>query len=251
LTFNPDRRFTVLAHPRRDTLAETDMTTTSSDQLVRNITSLTAQNPTAATLVRMTRPVIRRLAAGRPPTVDEIARASGVPAADVERTLRALPYVERDANGRVVSLMVTTRPTDHVIDLDGRTLYAWCALDTLIVAALLEHPVVIRSRDRRTGDAIRVELGADGLAVTEPSSAVMSWVGEIPPDNFGRMRATICHHVHFFASREAAARWSAEHPGGAVLSMPDAVEAARRLAAIFPDAARSERSGSPTALSWR
>jgi alkylmercury lyase len=216
------------------------MTVTSSDQLVQNLTSLTAQNSIAAALVRMSGPVIRLLAAGRPATIEEIARASGIPAGDVERTLRALADVEWDEAGRVVGLGLTTRPTDHVMQFDGRVMYAWCALDTLIFAVLLERPVVIRSRDHATGEPIHVETGPEGEAAVEPRGAVMSWVGPTRPNQFTTLRATFCHHIHFFASPETAAGWSAGHPGGSVLSVPDAFQAARRLADIFPDPARSQ-----------
>jgi alkylmercury lyase len=127
------------------------MTVTSSDQLMQNLTALTAQNSVAAALVRITRPVIRLLAAGRPATIEEIARASGIPAGDVEGTLRAVPDVEWDEAGRGVALGLTSRPTDHVMEFDGRAMYAWCALESLIFAALRERPVVIRSRDHATG----------------------------------------------------------------------------------------------------
>jgi alkylmercury lyase len=73
----------------------------------------------------------------------------------------------------------------------------------------------------------------------ESPSAVMSWVGPTRPDQFTTLRATFCHHIHFFASLETVAGWSAGHPGGSVLSVPDGFQAARRLADIFPDPARS------------
>jgi hypothetical protein len=50
------------------------MTVTSSDQPVQNLTSLTAQNSIAAALFRITRPVIRLLAPGRPATIFHAAR---------------------------------------------------------------------------------------------------------------------------------------------------------------------------------
>jgi alkylmercury lyase len=104
---------------------------------------------------------------------------------------------------------------------------------------LLERPVVIRSRDHATGEPIHVETGPEGKATVEPRGAVMSWVGPTHPDQFTTMRATFCHHIHFFPSLESAAGWSAKHPGGSVLSVSDAFQAARRLADIFPDPAGS------------
>jgi alkylmercury lyase len=214
------------------------MTTTSSERLVQDFTSVTAHNPTAAALMRMVGPAIRLLAAGEPATVAEIAHASGMRMEETERTLRVLPDVEWDEDGRVSALGLTTRRTAHAMDFDGRTMYAWCALDTLILAAMLERPVRIRSRDPVSGAPIRVQTDATAVIAVTPPAAVMSWVGETPPEEFNTIRATFCHHIHFFASPETAAGWAADHPGGSVLSVPEASKAARRLAEIFANPAR-------------
>jgi alkylmercury lyase len=210
--------------------------TTSGEQLVQNITAVTAYNPIAAALAPMTRPVIRLLVAGQPVTVEEIACTSGLSAEEVERTLRALPDVEWDDAGRVVALGLTTRPTDHVMEFDGRAMYAWCAADSLIFAVLLERPVVNRSHDRGTGTPISIQLGPSGTATAvAPPTAVISWVGETRPEESTTMRSTFCRHIHFSASHQTATDWAADHPGGSVLSMPEAVQAARGVADILSD----------------
>jgi alkylmercury lyase len=209
------------------------MTDQSSARPVYDITALTSKSAIAAAFMRMTVPALRLLAAGQPASVVELARAAGIPTEEAERTLRAFPDVEWDEVGRVTALGLTTRPTEHVVEFDGRTKYAWCALDTLVFAALLERPVVIRSRDPISGGLIRVEIDPSGGVAVTPPGAVVSWVAEKQPEEFLTVRATFCHHIHFFDSAETAAGWASDHPGGAVLSVPAAVEAARRLAAVF------------------
>lgn len=210
--------------------------TTSGKQLVQNITTVTGHSPIAAALARTTRPVIRLLTAGQPVTVEEIARTSGLSTEEVERTLRALPDVEWEDAGRVVALGFTTHPTDHLMEFDDRTMYAWCVVDSLILAVLLERPVVIRSHDRGTGTPISIQVGPTGTATAvAPPTAVMSWIGETRPKESTTMGSTFCRHIHFFASHQTAADWAADHPVGSVLSMPETVHAARGVADIFSD----------------
>jgi hypothetical protein len=45
---------------------------------------------------------------------------------------------------------------------------------------------------------------------------------------------TFCHLVHFFASRDAGAAWTAQHPGTFVLSIEEGAQIARLVnAACF------------------
>jgi hypothetical protein len=43
------------------------------------------------------------------------------------------------------------------------------------------------------------------------------------------LRAATCQFGHFFASRETAASWAARYPHGGVLTLDQALEAARAL----------------------
>lgn len=208
------------------------MNKTTDDGLVSDFTVL-GNNPGAAALMRLSRPTIRMLAEGRAVSVDEIGAASDMSTQEVRSLLLQLPDVEWDDAGHVVALGLTPRPTDHVMDFDGRTMYAWCALDTLMFGALLERPLVIRSRAPGTSDRVRVEIDTDRLVDVQPSAAVMSWVGETNADDFYTLRATFCHHIHFFPSAESAGDWLAVHPGGAILPLAEAYESSRRLVEQF------------------
>ena len=208
------------------------MSKTPENSLVSDFTVL-GNNPVAAALMRLSRPTIRMLAEGRAVSVDEIGAASGMPAGEVRGLLLQLPDVEWDDAGRVVALGLTPRLTGHAMGFDGRTMYAWCALDALMFGVLLERPLVIRSRTPGTEDLIRVEIDANRLVDVEPSTAVMSWVGEANADDFYTLRATFCHHIHFFPAAESAEDWLAVHSGGRILSLAEAYESSRRLVDKF------------------
>jgi alkylmercury lyase len=59
--------------------------------------------------------------------------------------LADLPDLETDEQGRIVGSGLTLRPTPHRFALDGRQLYTWCALDTLIFPVVLGQGATVES----------------------------------------------------------------------------------------------------------
>ena len=174
--------------------------------------------------------ILRLLAEGSPVPVETIASATGQAASEVERVLGA-GGAEMDEQGRLVGLGLTIRETPHRFAVGGRSLYTWCALDTLIYPAVLGRAQV-ESPCRATGTPIRVEITAAGVERVEPAEAVVSIVRPRPGLP---IRASFCNDVHFFRSADAAAPWLSRHPGAIVLPVADAFELGARLAAsLYP-----------------
>jgi alkylmercury lyase len=181
---------------------------------------------------------IRRLAEGQPVSPAEIADASGVPLDETEAALRGVPDIEWTADGRVDGFGLTRRPTPHRIRIDEADLFTWCAMDTLIFAAMLDRPVQIESPDGATGEVVRLQTDGRRILGANPPSIVVSWFFD--PAGTG-LRAAVCQFGQFFTSRESAAAWSAKYPQGGVMALDQALVAARALAAdVFgaEDAAR-------------
>jgi alkylmercury lyase len=68
--------------------------------------------------------------------------------------LADLPDLETDEQGRIVGSGLTLRPTPHRFALDGRQLYTWCALDTLILPVVLEQGATVESPGHGAGTTI-------------------------------------------------------------------------------------------------
>jgi alkylmercury lyase len=81
---------------------------------------------------------------------------------------------ERDEEGQLVGLTLTLRPTRHRVIVDGRTVYAWCATDTLMFPVILGRPTIVESACPQTGRAIRSELMPDAVRSLDPPQAVMT-----------------------------------------------------------------------------
>jgi alkylmercury lyase len=170
---------------------------------------------------------IRLLAEGEPVASERLAAAAGWSVENVEGALAAQTSAERDDQGRLVGLALTLRPTTHRVTVDGRTLYAWCATDTLMLPVVLGRPALIESTCPQTGEAIRIELTPDGVERLDPPDAVMTAVR--PRGQLADVRSTTCAHGHFFTSVEATAAWTEAHPDGHVYPVEEAFRLDRQV----------------------
>jgi alkylmercury lyase len=110
--------------------------------------------------------------------------------------------------------------------VEGRTLYTWCALDTLFLPELLGAPARIRSTCPETGEAISLTVDAAGPRDVVPQTAVMSLhaTGGMDLDD---VIGTFCCYVHFFANEDAASAWTDRSEGTYVVSIAEGFEYGR------------------------
>jgi len=205
-------------------MTELDQTTRVVDD-IRTFFDTTQTDPAA---IRTVLPAtIRLLAEGRPASPAEIAEEAALPIASVETALRDLGDVEWTADGRVEGAGLTPRPTPHRIRIGEVDRYAWCAMDTLFFAAILDRRVEVESPDGSTGEPVRFEADGRHILAADPPSIVVSWF--VDPSAEG-VRAAACQFGHFFTSRESAEAWLARYPEGGILTLAEALDAARRSA---------------------
>lgn len=157
---------------------------------------------------------IAELAGGEPVDVARVAVRAGVPTEIVRDFLHGSP-AEFDRGGRLVGFGLTLRPTPHRVELGGRTLYTWCAPDTLELPTLLGQSVRVESRCFATGEPVRIEVDPAGVRELEPEQAMVSMV--LPDICLADFRQRLCDEQHFFFSAAAAAGWQAERPEAIVV----------------------------------
>jgi alkylmercury lyase len=170
---------------------------------------------------------VRLLAEGEPVELERLAQASGWALEAVEAALDAQTSVERDDRGRLVGLALTLRPTAHRFTVDGHTLYAWCASDTLMFPVILGRPGIVESTCPQTGRPIRIELTPGGIERLDPPDTVVSAVR--PSGTLADVRTETCQHGHFFSSATAATRWTDEHRDGYLHSVDEAFRLDRQV----------------------
>jgi alkylmercury lyase len=191
--------------------------------------------------------VHRLIGEGEPVTSEVIARASDVAVERVEESLNTWPGVYRDDEGRVVGFWghaIAKLDPEYRFHVDGKTTYAWCALDTLFIPPILGKTVGVEATCPVTGEQVSLIVDRNGARDVRPPGAVVSMV--VPDGPFGYdVVESFCHRVLFFASEDAGARWATEHEGTTLLSVQEAFEVGRALTErVAPDLFGSE-SGRP------
>ncbi|HEV2033799.1 MAG TPA: organomercurial lyase [Candidatus Dormibacteraeota bacterium] len=179
----------------------------------------------------------RLLVDGEPVTSEAIAQATNNTVGRVEEALSSWPGVYRDDEGRVVGfwgLATAALDPEYRFLIDGKTSYAWCALDTLFIPALLGKTVGVEAADPVTGERVSLVVDQNGVHDLKPSGAVVSMVIPDGPFDYDVI-ASFCHKVLFFASEEAGASWTAKHKGTTLLSVQDAFELGRGFERVYPD----------------
>ena len=168
--------------------------------------------------------IYRLLAEGRPVRPERIAERAGLDRAAVDEALEEWPGVFRDEQGRVVGFWGLAQPEmPHRFEVNGARLHAWCAWDTLFLPALIGKTARVSSQCPVTGETISLTVAPDGVEALSPEGAVVSML--VPADGFDAdVIQSFCHHVHFFASREAGEQWIDGREGAFLLTVPEAFQ---------------------------
>ncbi len=183
------------------------------------------------------------LAQGSPVPQEHIADAAGLPADVVSNTFSRWPgLAQLDQSGRVVACLgLSLERTMHRFEVGGRTLYTWCAWDTLFIPRLLRATADVASRCPITGVPVRAVVTPDGVADVHPSDTTVSFVTSCSTEGGPAPIGVCCRHIHFLGSVRAAPQWLESQPSGVVLSLDEAWELGR----IFVDARFSDPASEP------
>lgn len=160
----------------------------------------------------------------------KLAEGSPVELGDAQARVASWPGVYYDAERRIIGFWgLTVRPTRHLLRVNGRELFAWCAWDTLFIPELLGASAEVASSCHATGAPVRLRVGPNAVERSEPEGLHLSLV--VPEEE--AVRADVitgfCHYVHFFSSKAAAVPWLERHAGARLLSLAEAFEVGRVL----------------------
>ena len=214
------------------------MKTIDLRELVARVTA-SVRTTGGSALIHVVPPKLDLLTGSKPRYTEEIAAASCNSMEESRTRVDKCPNTERDEQGRDVGLGLTLRPTPHRLELEGRTLFAWCALDALLFPVLLRRAASIESPCRGTGEPVRAEVTHAGIVTVEPPSAVVSIVAA---RDLTSVRSVGCNNTHFISSPEAASRWLEKLPEVTILSVEEAFRLGRLIAEGLLGISRPDRS---------
>ena len=171
--------------------------------------------------------LVRLLVQGQPVAPELLARRLHRDLDEVRSILRAHPELEYDARGNLVGSGLTLVPTAHQFQVEQRTLFAWCAFDTLTYPVELHLSAQVTSRCPVTGSSIQLTVTPEQVLDLDPGAAQVSLVVDVAPECCSNVRQDVCNYGHFFASREAALLWQAAHSQAVILSVEEAYQVGR------------------------
>jgi len=177
----------------------------------------------------------RELAKGQPVDAEQLGRALGVSPAQARAHLERdaiKVFVYPDKQGHVIGFGgLAAVPMHHRLEVDGRSLWAWCAWDTLFIPEILGKRARVASPDPGTKEPVELVVTPHGIESAAPEDAVVSFLMPDASDfdtTAANVMKTFCHFVFFFASRSSGERWVAKHPGTFLYSLNDAFALAKR-----------------------
>ena len=168
--------------------------------------------------------LVRLLVQGQPVAPELLASRLHRDLDEVIEILRAHPELEYDEQGNLVGSGLTLVPTAHQLQVEQRTLFAWCAFDTLTYPVDLHLSAQVTSCCPVTGSTIRLVVTPEQVLDLDPEDAQVSLVVDVAVECCQNVREDVCRFGHFFASREAASLWQATHSQVLLLSVQEAYQ---------------------------
>lgn len=165
----------------------------------------------------------RLLAEGRPVAREALAARAGLPRALVDSVLGNWYGIFYDTAGEIIGYWgLTLQKMAHCLRINGQTLYAWCAWDTLFLPQILGTVTEVKSNCPVSGETIRLTVGAGGIQAVDPLSTMVSFVTPEQAKVKENVVLNFCHYVHFFRSLETAESWRSKHAGTRLLTVEEA-----------------------------
>jgi alkylmercury lyase len=163
------------------------------------------------------------LTRGKPVDTQVLAESVSLPHPIVSEMLGRWPDVYYDEDQRIIGHGgLTFEPTQHKIMFEDRTLYTWCAWDTLFLPAILGKTLEIESQCPVDDSIVRVRVDQEGVKAIEPKEAVISFMLPSKECIQKDIQSNFCHYVNFFPSTKIGNEWVEKHSKTYLISIEEA-----------------------------
>lgn len=171
------------------------------------------------------------LSKGEPVSPDRLAEAWDMPLEQVQAVFQqaaALGTLQLDDSGHMVGTAISLVPSNHKFQMDGKTLYAWCAYDAIYAPGVIGKIAEIDSVDPLSNESIRIKVSPEGVMESEPEGIFATVVG-IDADARGGAESPRCNQMQFFVSEENAKKWSVDYPNVSIMTVDQVFDLAREF----------------------
>ena len=157
---------------------------------------------------RISAQIYRLLAKGEPVPVAQIASTLDLPLSKVEEVVSQWSgFYFNDDKAIVGYWGLSLGKTPHRFEVDGNTLYTWCAWDALFIPQIIGKTARVESTDAMTKEKIHITVSPDGIESVEPGTAVTSLMMPNTDEIRSDVIKSFCHYLHFFSSEATAREW--------------------------------------------
>jgi alkylmercury lyase len=173
--------------------------------------------------------ILELLAEAQPVTPERLAERSGYSVEFIRSSFAALQNCGCEINeqGALIGNALTLTPTRHRFRLKHHDFYAWCALDTLFLPALIKQTAEISSTCPQTGEIVQLTVSPHRIEAANPPETALSIV--FSQGCTSGINGSFCGQIHFFVSVEAAQQWVEGRSDFVVLSLSEAFEVAQKV----------------------
>lgn len=179
---------------------------------------------------RMALTLYTLLSEGVAVSLERLSVCASRPLTDVKTMLESWPGVFYDDNHRIIGFWgIAVTETNHHIEVNGKTVYTWCAWDTLFIPELLNTTAQITSHCALSGYGITLTISPRGIESAQPDQIMVSFLVPDEGEFKENITTSFCHYVFFFHSQEAGEYWVADHPGTFLLSLDEAFSVGKKM----------------------
>lgn len=172
----------------------------------------------------------KSLAKGKPVSFKDLAINVNRTEDDIRQALSDWPGVFFNDDKDVTGFWgIAVQPTGHRMEINGVTIYTWCAWDSLFVPELVGATAQVISKCEQSGEEIRLIVSPDSVTAESHQDIVVSFVIPDIEEFRTNTTASFCHFVYFFKDRQAGEVWVKNHDGTFLLTLNDAFAVGKKL----------------------
>jgi alkylmercury lyase len=177
------------------------------------------------------------LAQGNPVSPQQLTGSLQLPVERIRQILDSWWGIDYDDQGRVIGYWgLTLKPTQHRFDVADKTLYTWCAWDTLFIPGILNKSANITSTCPVTNQPITLKVSPKGIETVYPADAIVSFITPDVEKIKQNVVNSFCHYVYFFTGHEAGNTWCLNQPQTFLMPINDAFMLGQRvISAQYPN----------------
>jgi alkylmercury lyase len=165
----------------------------------------------------------RLLAKGNPVSPGSLSNVLGLSEEVVQSILKEWYGVYFDERGDIIGFWGLALPEMiHRFILNGKTLYTWCAWDSLFIPDLIQKTAQVESPCPVSGKKVYLTVSPNHIEKMEPTGAVMSLLTPEAAKVRENVIMHFCHYVRFFYSHDLGHEWISQNRGAFLLSINDA-----------------------------